>query len=231
MTPEPSINDAMQSSGRKRRLTVNDDEEDVKTQDHESPTEKRACLVIKDEPDDDDDGIKLLSLPEHLRDQSAIKQEYEPEPEARRKSLLTPPSSPGSRPPPPPPRYWHPAFPDRAVRCDRCNKTETVCWRPAAQSNFFNAGRPLFACTECEYRNNRYGGFICWADERGVYENNMTCGCRLPARAELTSKTPSGRLFFNCAMGRCRFFEWTDEFVTDRANLQDRVNTWVSDID
>lgn len=50
-------------------------------------------------------------------------------------------------------------------------------------------------------------------------------------RADLTTRAPPGRLFFNCAMGQCRFFEWTDEFVADRADLHHRVDTWVSDTD
>lgn len=60
MTPEPSASetdrtmDAGQASERKRKLTVDDGEDDVKTQDYESPAEKRACHAIKVEPDDDD---------------------------------------------------------------------------------------------------------------------------------------------------------------------------------
>lgn len=178
--------DGVQSFGRKRGLPV-DDEDDAKTQCFDRPAEKRGCRVIKYEPDDDDDdGINILSLPVRLRDPSPIKKEEdELSSAAGRGSLLTPPSSPdhlSPSPAPPQPRYWHPAFPDRAVRCGRCRQTNTVVRKPASPSSLFNAGRLLFTCAECGCPNNRFGGFICWADKRGVYENNITCDCGLPAR-------------------------------------------------
>ncbi|KAK8027697.1 hypothetical protein PG991_004753 [Apiospora marii] len=235
--------DAEQSSGRKRKLTVDDEEEgdNAKTQCFERPEEKRACRVIKDEPDDEEDGMKLLSLPARPRDQSPVKKEEDDDDSssessssgASRGSLLTPPSSPHHPSPPSPsrPRYWHPAFPNRAVRCGRCGQTDTVDRVRVLPCNRFNAGRLRFTCIECGPWNNRFGSFICWADTGGIYENNMTCDCGLPVRADLTTQATPGRLFFNCAMGQCRFFEWTDEVLADRADLEHRVHIWVSDIE
>ncbi|KAK8050107.1 hypothetical protein PG994_011837 [Apiospora phragmitis] len=185
-------------SKRKRELIGDDtDDDDASVQDYERASRKRTCRrVIKEEPDNDQNA--LLSLPEHPQDKSPVKNEEDGAIcEAGRESLLTPPPSP--------PRYYHPAFPNQPVRCRHCEQTDTVRRVPAARSNLFNEGRLQFTCSECG-QDNRFGSFISWADTTGIYEDNITCLCGLPSRADLTTRCrPSGRVFFTCALGKCGF--------------------------
>jgi len=235
--------DAAKASKRKR--SHDRDGDDGNTQEHEEPSQKHTCRVVKDEPNDDN-IISLQSLPAHPVDGVSPKREEDEEEErekekekievseAGRETLPTPPptqpEAPASPPPPPspPPRYWHPAFPDQAVRCRGCQKTDTVSRVPAARSNPFNAGRFQFTCTGCGMAN-RFKGFICWADARGIYEDNTDCDCGLKSRADLTTRAgPPGRIFFTCGLGKCRFHLTTNHFVTDKADLEHEVNIWVS---
>ncbi|KAK8088523.1 hypothetical protein PG997_003484 [Apiospora hydei] len=168
--------DTVQASKRKRELVDGDTDDDNANdvQAHERASGKRACRVIKEEPDEDQSV--LLSLPEHPRYDSPVKEEdlvkKEEEPETGRNSLVTPPPSQPESPPSPPPRYWHPAFPDRVVRCRYCQRPDKVLRVPAARSNTFNSGRVQFTCAECG-EADRYGGFISWADATGVYDDNI----------------------------------------------------------
>ncbi|KAK7940736.1 uncharacterized protein PG986_013123 [Apiospora aurea] len=149
--------DTAQASKRKRELVDGDADDgnasDVQT--HERASGKRACRVIKEEPDEVR-GV-LLSRPEHPQDNSPVKEKdsvkKEEEPETGRNSLVTPPPSQPESPPSPPPKYWHPAFPDRAVRCRYCQRTDKVLRVPAARSNTFNGGRVQFTCTvgQCSF--------------------------------------------------------------------------------
>ncbi|KAK8055734.1 hypothetical protein PG993_000961 [Apiospora rasikravindrae] len=218
---------AAQSSKRKRELVdVDTNDDDANAESYERASAKRACGVIKEEPDDD--RSVLLSLPEHpqesspVKEEESVKKEEEEDPETGRNGFLTPPPSrPESSPPPsPPPKYYHPAFPDRAVRCRYCQRTDKVLRVPAARSNTFNGGRLQFTCAECG-EADRWGGFISWADTTGVYDDNIRCFCGLSSRADLTTqRKPSGRIFFTCAVGQCGFWSGTDVKLADKADLE-----------
>ncbi|KAK6842961.1 hypothetical protein PG987_003821 [Apiospora arundinis] len=231
--------DAFKVSKRKRGEDT--DGKKANRPDQEGASQKRVCRAIKDEPNEDH-SIPLRSLPVHSTAKYSAKEEEEEQPErevpgAGLESLLTPPPTlpssssnqqpaPLASPPSPTPLYWQPYFPDQAIRCNKCHKTNSVSRKPTVQSNVLNAGRFYFYCWECS-GYNCFGGFICWDDTRGIHEDNEKCECHLPSRADLMRCRPH-HIFFTCALGRCGFHERTFEYLEDKAELDDRVKELVS---
>ena len=68
----------------------------------------------------------------------------------------------------------------------------------------------MYRCGEC-------GKFACFADMRGVHEDNPLCECpdgppsRMQAAGERNGQAVPRAVHFRCAIGRCDFFEYMDD--------------------
>ncbi|OTB06572.1 hypothetical protein M426DRAFT_318963 [Hypoxylon sp. CI-4A] len=120
--------------------------------------------------------------------------------------------------PPPGPIHHHPDFPERpALRCPTRKPGHVVIERESSTSTR-NLDREYFRCRDCP----GYGGFICWADSRGIRPDNPRCRCGHPSREDITgdaSQRPDTR-WYKCATDACRFrrYDWDDPLSPEEVN-------------
>ncbi|KAF2875065.1 hypothetical protein BDV95DRAFT_486030, partial [Massariosphaeria phaeospora] len=87
----------------------------------------------------------------------------------------------------------------------RCNKCTQLGSRKITSSNNRNgnAYRPYYRCDSCDV-------WITWDDGRGVDGGNPPCECGVVSRRRKAggNSKRKGDFFWECARGRCGFFEW-----------------------
>lgn len=81
-------------------------------------------------------------------------------------------------------------------------------------------GREYYRCAACP----GFGGFICWADGRGIRPDNPRCDCGYAAREDITggsSKQPD-TLWYKCATNACGFrrYDWDDPLAPEEVNAR-----------
>lgn len=81
-------------------------------------------------------------------------------------------------------------------------------------------GREYYRCAACP----GFGGFICWADGRGIWPDNPRCDCGYAAREDITggsSKQPD-TLWYKCATNACGFrrYDWDDPLAPEEVNAR-----------
>ncbi|KAI1776751.1 hypothetical protein F4818DRAFT_358895 [Hypoxylon cercidicola] len=117
-----------------------------------------------------------------------------------------------------PAAFHHPDFPSRpALRCPKRQRAHGVIERETSTTSR-NHGRAYFRCRDCP----GFGGFVCWADARGVRPDNPRCWCGQPAREDITgdSATRPDTLWYKCATDACRFrrYDWDDPLSPEEVN-------------
>ncbi|XXG98651.1 retromer complex subunit Vps35 [Hypoxylon texense] len=114
--------------------------------------------------------------------------------------------------------FRHPDFPSRPpLRCPKKNPAHTTIESEVSTSSR-NARRRYYRCRDCP----GFGGFVCWADRRGVRPDNPLCWCRQPAREDITGDgaTQPDTLWYKCATDHCKFrrFDWDDPLSPEEVN-------------
>lgn len=109
----------------------------------------------------------------------------------------------------PEPEIRHPFLPHVLLKCRYCKSAKGIVKDRAVKPGGINEGRSFFRCRKCSHPQYHRGGFICWADDEGVFERNGRCGCGIFLRKQMAYfPKPAGREFLACAVGKCDFFEW-----------------------
>ncbi|KAI2616519.1 hypothetical protein GGR54DRAFT_641540 [Hypoxylon sp. NC1633] len=183
------------------------------------PSVKKEEEVDSDNDDDDDDVIQISpfkrcrSTPEIDLFKIPVASPFE------RSWSPSPPSPSAHRHPPAGPQpFYHPDFPTRpALRCPN-RKRDHVTIESDFSGSIRNQDREYFKCRDCP----GFGGFICWADTRGIHPDNPRCWCGHPAREDLTgdsSKQPD-TLWYKCATDACKFrrYDWDDPLSPQEVN-------------
>ncbi|KAI4870518.1 hypothetical protein F4820DRAFT_258992 [Hypoxylon rubiginosum] len=114
--------------------------------------------------------------------------------------------------------FHHPDFPTRPpLRCPKRNPSHAAI-EPETSTSSRNHRRRYYRCRDCP----GFGGFVCWADRRGVRPDNPLCWCRQPAREDITGDgaTQPDTLWYKCATDHCRFrrFDWDDPLSPEEVN-------------
>ncbi|KAI1403042.1 hypothetical protein F4819DRAFT_252339 [Hypoxylon fuscum] len=223
-TATATAEDSLSRSSRKRRnespdpfvikrepgeCSEDDDDAAAPVKKEESDSDEEV-----EEEEDDDDAIQISPFKRRRSnspDLSSIP--FAPAPFQRSFS-----PSPGGPPPP----FHHPDFPTRpALRCPERNRAHQVIERDQARSTR-NAERWYFRCRDCREAAARFGGFICWADTKGVRPDNPRCWCGHPARGDLTGDTSQqpDTLWYKCAIDTCKFrrYDWDDPLSPEEVN-------------
>ncbi|KAI1386894.1 uncharacterized protein F4822DRAFT_431760 [Hypoxylon trugodes] len=192
-------------------------------------------VVIKEEPLDDDSRPPTPSLDEYPSSHTIIKEDEDEEdeiefsPKKQRSSLDIDLSSI-------PPRpalsklqnlrermqlakqqqsensVWHKDFPDRRpLRCPH-SKHKPPNIITAVSKTLRSFGRTYYKCDDC----GTYNSFICWADSKGIFEDNPRCNCGYPSREDLTGDTSArpNLIWYKCATDFCKFTYWTTDPLT-----------------
>ncbi|KAI1764009.1 hypothetical protein GGR53DRAFT_336100 [Hypoxylon sp. FL1150] len=177
-----------------------------------------ATPVKKDESDAEDEDVVQISPFKRRRSSSnspdlssipaipaAFQRSWSPSPSS---------SAPGLEPEP----FFHPDFPSRpALRCPKRQPSHAAI-EPETSTSSRNHGRRYYRCRDCP----GFGGFVCWADSRGVNPRNPLCWCRQPSREDITgdNATQPDTLWYKCATDACRFrrFDWDDPLSPEEVN-------------
>ncbi|KAI1375636.1 hypothetical protein F4677DRAFT_112752 [Hypoxylon crocopeplum] len=125
-----------------------------------------------------------------------------------------------SSPSPPSPGgpFRHPDFPRRPPLKCPTRKHDPVVIEEEPSKTIRNLDRRYFKCRDCP----GYGGFICWADTRGIRPDNPRCWCGHAAREDITgdnSRQPD-TLWYKCATDTCKYrrYDWDDPLTADEVN-------------
>ncbi|KAI6085315.1 hypothetical protein F4821DRAFT_240739 [Hypoxylon rubiginosum] len=184
-----------------------------------------ATPVKKEESDSDsdDEDVVQISPFKKRRSNSPDLASIPAIPAAFQRSWSPSPPSPrnaahNAAPAPSPEPFFHPDFPSRpALRCPKKQPTHNVIEAEISTSSR-NYGRRYYRCRDCP----GFGGFVCWADSRGVRPGNPACWCRQPSREDITGDTAQqpDTLWYKCATDACRFrrFDWDDPLSPEEVN-------------
>lgn len=91
----------------------------------------------------------------------------------------------------------------RMPKCHACGKASVLEY--ASPLNTIHGGRPYYICPWCPWGCR----WVCWADSKGLHEENPLCDCKEPSRLDIIGQSKPAkkeRGFWTCKEGKCGYY-------------------------